>query len=66
MDRDELADLSVFAAVAEGRSFTRAATRLGLSQSAVSQIVRRLETRLGIRLVSRTTRSVAPTAAGSG
>lgn len=50
--------------VAEARSFTKAATRLGLSQSALSQIVRRLEARLGVRLLSRTTRSVAPTEAG--
>jgi DNA-binding transcriptional LysR family regulator len=64
MTRDELADLSVFAEVAEARSFTRAATRLAMSQSAVSQIVRRLEERLGVRLVARTTRSVAPTVAG--
>ena len=64
MNREDLSDLSVFAAVAEGQSFTKAATRLGLSQSSVSQIIRRLETRLGVRLVSRTTRSVAPTAAG--
>lgn len=64
MTRDELADLAVFAAVAEGQSFTRAANRLAMSQSAVSQVVRRLEERLGVRLVARTTRSVAPTAAG--
>ena len=64
MTRDELADLSVFAEVAQGRSFTRAASRLGISQSSVSQIVRRIEERLGVRLVARTTRSVAPTAAG--
>lgn len=54
----------VFVAVAEERSFTRAAARLGMSQSALSQIVRRLETRLGLRLLSRTTRSVAPTEVG--
>lgn len=59
-----MADLTVFLAVAEARSFTRAATRLGLSQSALSQIVRRLEERLGMRLLTRTTRSVAPTEAG--
>jgi len=51
-------------AVAEARSFTRAAAKLGTSQSALSHTVRRLETRLGVRLLTRTTRSVAPTAAG--
>ena len=50
--------------MAEERSFTKAATRLGMAQSALSQIVRRTEERLGLRLLSRTTRSVAPTAAG--
>lgn len=64
MKRDELADLTVFVAVAQEQSFTRAAARMGMSQSALSQIVRRLETRVGVRLLSRTTRSVAPTAAG--
>lgn len=64
MRREEMADLTVFLAVAEARSFTRAATKLGLSQSALSQIVRRLEERLGMRLLTRTTRSVAPTEAG--
>ena len=64
MTRDELGDLAVFAAVAEGQSFTRAATQLEMSQSAVSQIVRRLEHRLGVLLLARTTRSVAPTQAG--
>lgn len=64
MDRDQMADLTTFMAVAEEQSFTRAAARLGMSQSAVSQIVRRLEARLGLRLLSRTTRSVAPTEAG--
>jgi len=59
-----MADLAAFIAVAEERSFTRAARRLGLAQSAVSQIVRRIEARLGLRLLSRTTRSVAPTEAG--
>lgn len=65
MRRDELGDLSVFLAVAEERSFTRAAARLGTSQSSLSQAVRRLEERLGIRLLSRTTRSVAPTESGA-
>lgn len=64
MKREELADLAVFVAVAQEQSFTRAAARLGMSQSALSQIVRRLEQRVGIRLLSRTTRSVAPTAPG--
>ena len=64
MQRDDLVDLSTFATVAEERSFTRAAARLSTSQSAVSHAMRRLETRLGIRLLTRTTRSVAPTEAG--
>src|ERR1700755_2156054 len=64
MNRGDLADLSAFAAVAEERSFTRAAAKLGTSQSALSHTVRRLETRLGLRLLTRTTRSVAPAPAG--
>jgi DNA-binding transcriptional LysR family regulator len=64
MKRDELGDLSAFLAVAEERSFTRAAARLGTSQSALSHTVRRLEERLGVRLLTRTTRSVSPTDAG--
>lgn len=56
--------MTVFLAVAEARSFTRAGAKLGLSQSAMSQIVRRLEERLGMRLLTRSTRSVAPTEAG--
>lgn len=64
MRREEMADLTVFLAVAEARSFTRAGIKLGLSQSATSQIVRRLEERLGMRLLTRSTRSVAPTEAG--
>jgi DNA-binding transcriptional LysR family regulator len=64
MRREDLADLSAFMAVAEERSFTRAAAKLGTSQSALSHTVRRLETRLGVRLLTRTTRNVAPTAAG--
>lgn len=64
MRREEMADLTVFVVVAEERSFTRAAAKLGVSQSALSQIMRRLETRLGLRLLARTTRSVAPTDAG--
>src|SRR3712207_3097767 len=64
MRREDLVDLNAFAAVAEERSFTRAAARLGTSQSALSHTVRRLEARLGVRLLSRTTRRVAPTEAG--
>lgn len=64
MKRDELGDLAAFLVVAEDRSFTRAAARLGTSQSALSHTVRRLEARLGLRLLVRTTRSVAPTEAG--
>jgi DNA-binding MarR family transcriptional regulator len=54
----------VFLAVAEERSFTKAAARLGLSQSMLSQIVRRMEERLGVKLLTGTTRNVAPTGAG--
>lgn len=64
MNREALADLVVVAAVAEEGSFTRAANRLAMSQSALSQIVQRVEARLGLRLFARTTRSLAPTAAG--
>lgn len=64
MKRDELGDLMAFLAVAEERSFTRAAARLGTSQSALSHTVKRLEERLDLRLLTRTTRSVAPTEAG--
>ncbi|UZK66261.1 LysR family transcriptional regulator [Sphingomonas sp. M1-B02] len=64
MQRDELADLNAFLTVAEERSFTRAAAKLGTSQSALSHTVRRLETRLDVRLLTRTTRSVMPTEAG--
>lgn len=64
MRREEIADLAAFVVVAEERSFTKAAIRLGMAQSALSQIVRRIEARLGLRLLSRTTRSVAPTEAG--
>lgn len=62
---DDLADLAIFAAVAEARSFTRAGAKLGRSQSSLSQSVKRLEDRLKLRLLTRTTRSVAPTAAGA-
>ena len=64
MQRDELMDLNAFLAVAQERNFTRAAARLGVSQSALSHTVRRLEARLGVRLLTRTTRSVSPTEAG--
>lgn len=64
MRREDLIDLNAFLAVAEERSFTRAAARLGTSQSALSHTVRRLEARVGVRLLTRTTRSVAPTEAG--
>ena len=57
-------DLAAFVAVAQEQSFTRAATKLGVSQSALSQTIRGLEARLGIRLLTRTTRRVAPTEAG--
>jgi DNA-binding transcriptional LysR family regulator len=63
--RDELGDLAAFAIVAEERSFTRAAVRLGVSQSALSHSMRGLERRLGVQLLARTTRSVSPTAAGA-
>ncbi|MGG7565825.1 LysR family transcriptional regulator [Rhodovulum sp. DZ06] len=65
MRREDLADLSALVTAAEERSFTKAARRLGVSQSALSRIVRRLEDRLGVRLLARTTRSVAPTEAGA-
>jgi DNA-binding transcriptional LysR family regulator len=61
---DELRVLSAFMAVAEERSFTRAAKRLGVSTSALSHAIRGLEERFGVRLLARTTRSVAPTQAG--
>jgi DNA-binding transcriptional LysR family regulator len=64
MRREELGDLTAFLAVAEETSFTRAAARLGTSQSALSHTIRRLEARLGLRLLTRTTRSVATTQAG--
>jgi len=64
MDRENARDLLAFLAVARERSFTRAAARLGLSQPTLSQIIRDLEERLGVRLLNRTTRSVTPTQAG--
>jgi DNA-binding transcriptional LysR family regulator len=65
MIRDELSELAAFAAVAQERSFTRAAIRIGMSQSALSHSMRGLEKRLGVQLLARTTRSVSPTAAGA-
>lgn len=64
MPRSELNDLTAFLAVAQVGSFTKAAAKLGVSQSALSQTVRNLEARLGLRLLTRTTRKVAPTQAG--
>src|SRR4051794_15346824 len=64
MQRGHLDDLIGFVAVARERSFTKAAAKLGVSQSALSQTIRQLEARLGVRLLTRTTRSVAPTEAG--
>jgi len=64
MARENANDLIAFIAVARERSFTRAAAKLGVSQSALSHTVRGLEERLGVRLLARTTRSVAPTEAG--
>lgn len=64
MARTNTNDLIAFLAVARERSFTRAAAQLGVSQSALSHTVRALEERLGLRLLTRTTRSVAPTEAG--
>src|SRR4051812_12256060 len=64
MELDDLNVLAAFLAVAEERSFTRAAKRMGVSRSALSHAVRGLEERIGVRLLSRTTRSVAPTDAG--
>jgi len=64
MPRENINDILAFLAVAQERSFTRAAARLGISQSALSHTIRALETRLGVRLLTRTTRSVSPTEAG--
>jgi DNA-binding transcriptional LysR family regulator len=64
MQRGNLDDLAAFVAVARERSFTRAAAKLGVSQSALSHTIRELETRLGVRLLTRTTRSVSPTEPG--
>jgi len=64
MARENINDLAAFLAVARERSFTKAAAKLGVSQSALSHTMRALEERLGLRLLTRTTRSVAPTEAG--
>jgi DNA-binding transcriptional LysR family regulator len=64
MQRTNLNDLHAFLAVGRERSFTKAAAKLGVSQSALSHTIRELEARLGVRLLTRTTRSVSPTEAG--
>src|SRR3954462_5326859 len=64
MPRMDFNDIVAFLAVAREQSFTRAAAQLGVSQSALSQTIRGLEERLGLRLLTRTTRSVLPTDAG--
>jgi DNA-binding transcriptional LysR family regulator len=64
MQRGKLDDLLAFVAVGRERSFTKAAAKLGVSQSALSHTIRELEARLGVRLLTRTTRSVSPTEAG--
>jgi DNA-binding transcriptional LysR family regulator len=64
MAREQFGDLLAFVTVARERSFTRAAAQLNVSQSALSHTIRALEARLGLRLLARTTRSVAPTEAG--
>lgn len=64
MRGSEFAELKAFVAVVDRASFARAADHLGVSRSALSQIIRQLEGRLGVRLLNRTTRSVAPTTAG--
>src|SRR5512144_3320263 len=64
MQRENFNDLLAFLVVARERSFTRAAAKLGVSQSALSHTIRQLEARLGVRLLTRTTRSVSPTEAG--
>jgi DNA-binding transcriptional LysR family regulator len=64
MARDTINDLAAFIAVAREQSFTKAAAKLGVSQSALSHTLRQLEARLGVRLLMRTTRAVSPTEAG--
>ncbi len=64
MRGSEFAELKAFVAVVDRGSFARAADHLGISRSALSQVIRQLESRLGVRLLNRTTRSVAPTESG--
>ncbi|MFL9911822.1 LysR family transcriptional regulator [Paraburkholderia sp. RL17-337-BIB-A] len=64
MARSDLSDITAFLTIAREGSFTKAAAKLGVSQSALSQTVRNLEARLGLRLLTRTTRRVSPTEAG--
>lgn len=64
MKREDLNDMLWFLAVAEERSFTKAAAKLGTSQSTISHTIKKLEARMGLRLLTRTTRSVSPTEAG--
>ena len=64
MQRGHLDDMLAFMSVGQERSFTKAAAKLGVSQSALSHTIRQLESRLGVRLLTRTTRSVSPTEAG--
>ncbi len=64
MRRDEFTEMRAFLEVAQERSFTRAASKLGVTRSALSHTISALEAKLGVRLLSRTTRDVAPTAAG--
>ena len=64
MLKDNISDLISFMVVARERSFTRAAAQLGVSQSALSHAMRNLESRLDVRLLTRTTRNVSPTEAG--
>src|SRR5438552_16217684 len=65
MRRENVSDLLAFLAVARERSFTKAGKKLGISQSALSHTIRGLEERLGLRLLTRTTRTVSPTDAGN-
>ena len=65
MPTENFNNLAAFVVVAQARSFTRAAAQLGVSQSALSQTIKGLEARLGLRLLTRNTRSVAPTEAGA-
>jgi len=64
MQREEIVDLNAFMVIAMEKSFTRASARLGTSQSALSHVMKRLEARVGVRLLNRTTRSVSTTDAG--